>query len=180
MLKQYFKTYQNKDHAAGKFRLILIFRAEFMADQNADGGKHKRSDADNGDRAPDIDIQKSKRDTDGKRVYTGCDCHNQQFLNIQNGFFTAVVLFFFEGIIDHFAAYDGKQDKCNPMIHSGYVGFKLRAEEPADQGHQRLKAAEEKSDERRLPKIELLHFQAAADRHGKRIHRKTDPNQKNF
>ena len=30
MLKQYFKPYQNKDYAACKLRLVLIFSAELM------------------------------------------------------------------------------------------------------------------------------------------------------
>lgn len=63
------------------------------------------------------------------------------------------------------------------MIHRRDELLELRAQRPSDKRHERLEAAEEQRDDRRLAQVEPLHAQAFAYRHGERIHRQTDRQQ---
>ena len=63
------------------------------------------------------------------------------------------------------------------MIHRRDELLELRAQRPSDKRHERLEAAEEQRDDRRLAQVEPLHAQAFAYRHGERIHRQADRQQ---
>ena len=78
MLDQNFGADQDQNRAARNGGLGLIFRAEDVADQNTEDGKHKGCDANGGNRKPDVDLQKGERDADCQRVDAGGNGHQCQ------------------------------------------------------------------------------------------------------
>ena len=71
-----------------------------------------------------------------------------------------------EGVPQHFPADEGQKHEGDPMIHRRDELLELRAQRPSDKRHERLEAAEEQRDDRRLAQVEPLHAQAFAYRHG--------------
>ena len=62
---------------------------------------------------------------------------------------------FGEGFPDHVAANDGQQAKGDPVVDKGDLLPELGPHKVADQGHQRLKAAEPQPHQGHLPRIYL-------------------------
>ena len=63
------------------------------------------------------------------------------------------------------------------MIDGRYQRSELSSQKPTDGGHERLKAAEEQSNDKSLVHIELLHAQPLANGNCERVHGKADGNQ---
>ena len=62
-------------------------------------------------------------------------------------------------------------------IHRRNEIGELSAERPADKGHKRLKAPEEKPDHERLPHVEAFHSQPFADGNSEGVHRQPNADQ---
>jgi hypothetical protein len=97
--------------------------------------------------------------------------------NLGIGFLAVVAA---DGVPEHLAADICQQSKGDPMIHRLDVLFKLSAQEPADEGHQRLEAAEKQGDNERVLHIEPLHAKALAHGHCKSVHGKGERQQYHF
>ena len=74
------------------------------------------------------------------------------------------------GLPDHIAADKDQQHKGDPVVDVGDKGLKLGAQQPAQEGHQGLKAAEPQPGGQHVGEAHPPHGQALADGDGKGVH----------
>ena len=141
MLEQDLRAEQDEDHAAGKLGLALVAQAEHVAEPDAGRGKDEGDRADERNGGHDARAgQERERDADGERVDT-C-CNRQQEHGLERERAVELVLVLGQRLADHVAADDAQQHECDPVVDGGDKLLKLRAEQIAQQRHERLKTAE--------------------------------------
>ena len=74
------------------------------------------------------------------------------------------------GLPDHIAADKDQQHKGDPVVHAGDEGLKLGAQQPAQEGHQGLKAAEPQSCGEHVDRAHSAHRQTLADGDSEGVH----------
>ena len=173
MLKQDLRAEQDEDHAAGELGLALVAQAEHVAEPDAGRGKDEGDRADERHGGHDTRAgQERERDADGERVDARGDGQQEHGLECKRA--VELVLIFGQRLADHVAADDAQQYERDPVIDGGDKLLKLRAEQIAQQRHERLKAAEPRAcDAAFLPRY-ALQRQPLADGDGKRVHRQAD------
>ena len=194
MLKQDLGADENEHDAAGQGGLILKSGTEFVTDQDAKRAQGKGGNTDDGDGYEQIDLEKGEGDTDGQGVDAGGYGHQGKLAQIKARTFslaflllvtalTAVLLFthLTDNVPDHFAADEGEQGKGDPVVNGDDVILELAAQQVADGGHERLKAAEKGGDDEHVLDIDTVtHLKTAADGHGKGVHGQPHTGQKNL
>ena len=152
MLQEDFNADHNQDCATEQLRLGGKDGAELFAQKNAGQADDKSDDADEGDRQQH---QQSggrsngggKDDPGGQRVDAGGDRHGDEHFKADRFAAVTVVLrLLFDGFIDHLSADVTQQDKSDPMVQLTDDPFARLADQPADDGHDRLKDAEAEGD----------------------------------
>ena len=172
MIEQNFGSQQDEDDAAREFGLAFILGAEDVSKLDPRGGKQKGDHADETYGRDDTLDEEGERDADGQRVDAGGDGERQHHPKAHGG---ALRLFLpGQRLADHVAADEQQQSERNPVIHRGDERFKLRAEEIAEQRHQRLKGAEPQPRDAALLPAGARQRQPLADRHGQRVHRQAN------
>ena len=148
-----------------------------MADINAEGGQAEGRDADEGGRGQDANFKAGEGHADGKSVDTRGNGHHKHGLDAE------IVIEFLrlgEGFLDHVHADYREQAEGDPMVKACDDMLKARAEKPADDGHEKLEAAEVRAGNKRVLYTELLHAQPLADGHGECIHAQADGDKQQF
>ena len=168
MLNQYFNSKANEHGAAEKFGFCFVFCSEYAADFNSGGGDYKGRAADNGYRKPNVHLKKRKGDTDCQSVNARCHRNHEHAHKRKRGILPFAVLS--EGLLYHVRAYNGKQNKRNPVVNAGDILLECRAEKIAYKWHQRLKSAEPQSRRQHVPAVHLSYGKSFAYRNGECVH----------
>ena len=105
---------------------------------------------------------------------------NFELIQVKRFFLFSAAVFLFKGFIDHFAADEGKKSECDPMVEVPDIACKLRAQKPANQGHQRLEAAKEGGNQKWVFPIVYAHIEPFAKRHRECVHGKAERDKKQF
>ena len=84
MLNQYFNSEADEHGAAEKFGFCFVFCSEYAADFNSGSGDYKGCAADNGYRKPNVYLEESKCNADGKRV-NACRHRNHEHAHKREG-----------------------------------------------------------------------------------------------
>src|SRR5699024_7901801 len=177
MLQQDLHPDQDQDDAPEKLCLRFKSCPEYMSYFNTCQRQSKRDHTDKTDSRNDIDLKKGKGHAHGKSINAGGHSKSQHPPDIQR---TACGLTFLRaaGLPYHIAADDGKQDKCDPVIHRSNHIPELHSQKISDKRHQSLKSSEIDSHDPCLKRRTLLHGKALTDGHRKSVHRKSHCNQK--
>jgi hypothetical protein len=83
------------------------------------------------------------------------------------------------GLVQHLAADAGEQHERDPVVVALDHGPQLRAQHPADEGHEGLKATEEKGHDQDVLRQNARRGEAPRGRHRRGVHGQTDGEQKN-
>ena len=176
MLQQDLCTQQDQDHAAKDLGFLFKLAAKNIADLDTAGRKdacaqadhqHRREDAID---AADGKLRHGKGDAYSQRVDGGCHRHNKHGLDRQVCIMAVLALALGKGFLEHIDANDTQQNEGHPMVNRLDRVSKQVTKEIADQGHQRLKAAEPDSASQSRLHCRLLHGKALADGHRESIH----------
>ena len=152
-----------------------------MSHGDSHHGEDERRHADDRNRDHDVHTQKSKGDAHGKRIDARRNGQHEQLFKVKPRILRLarfLLIALAEGVEEHLPANKREQDERNPVIDRRDEIGELRAERPADKGHKRLKAPEEKPYHERLPHVEALHPQPLANGNGKSVHRQPHADQK--
>ena len=173
VFEQDLRAEQDEDPAAGKLCLALEVQADHAAEPDTGRGKGEGDRADERHGGHDARAgQERERDADGERVDACRDGEQEHGLACERGIELIFVLG--QRLADHIAADDAQQNERDPVIDGGDEALKLRAEQIAQQRHERLKTAEPcPRDAAFLPR-HARQRQTLADGNGKRVHRQTD------
>ena len=171
MLQKYLEPDQNEHDAAQNIRFVRKAGTEAVADGDTREGNAERDRADKEHRGQNVGVQKCERNARSERVNAGGYGEHEHAPNGKRvtGFAFPVL---FEAVNHHLAAEKTQQRKRDPMVELCDIRRELPAQCPADEGHERLKAAEEQRDHRSVLKAQFFHAKPLAQRRGKRIHRK--------
>lgn len=179
MLQQDFYPHQDEDDTPQN----LHFRTQPVADPVAD--IHSREAQGKGDRPDDqggrndLYIEEGEADSHRQRVDAGGDRQSEQHQQVQG---IALLLRFLQphGFIDHLDPDARQQGESDPMVKALHIGFQASARQPTHHRHQSLEPSKKQRDSQRVARSQALDGDPAANRHGERVHRQTEPDKANL
>ena len=176
VLQQDLQADEDQDHAPGDLRLRLVLQAEDVPDVDAQGRQQKGGHADETGGRQDANRKEGKGDAHSQRVDAGG--HSQQ----QHGAHSQIVaeLLGLLRLPDHAQADDRQQGEGDPVIHAGDEALEAKAQQPAQQRHQRLKAPEIGAHQDSMPRPQAPQTQALADGDREGVHAQAHSDQQQF
>ena len=129
--------------------------------------------------APDVDPHESEAHAHGEGVDAGGH-GQQQKPSVGQGRLPGLVVVAPEGGVDHASADKGQQNKGDPGAEPGDVMAYGAAQQPAQQGHDKLKCAEVHAHEQAVANVESFDRQSAGDGHGKGVQGQTHGDEKDI
>lgn len=178
MLQQDLAAHEDQHHAAQQLGLALVLGAEHIAHLQADGREDKGDHANEQHRPEDIHPQEGKGDAHGQGIDAGGNGQGDH--GFEGEGIVQLFLFLAQGLADHVAADEAQQHKGDPMVDADDEGLELGTQQVADEGHQRLKAAEVGTHAQGVLHFSLAHGKALANGHGKGVHAQANSDEEQF
>lgn len=169
MAEEDFEADGDEYAAAGDFDFVLEEVADALADGAADAGQREGDEADDYYGISDVGRDEGQGDSDGECIDAGGDGEGQEDGKVGRvgGVFG---LFDFEGLPDHFETDGGEDGESDPVVAGLNGGFEAEAGHPANEGHDRLEAAEEGSHLQGVADSKLAETSPSGDTDGEGVH----------
>ena len=171
VLDKYLYAHSYEHYAADKLRLRLVLRAEHVADLHADRREYKCRRAYHRHRGHYRNVEEGEGHAHSERVYARC--HRERQHRLWREGVVEVLLLVLDRLAYHVRADEHQKREGYPVVNALYKALELPAQQPADNGHKRLKAAEVQSANEIVTGLQPSYRQTLADRHGEGVHRQS-------